>query len=86
VDPADWERTRARWELDGPGWDPDRVSRGVALVCQRLGIPRVDPRPDLRQAGGRTYLMGDPHWNATGQRISAEVLARALGESGMGRP
>ena len=78
VDPADWERTRDRWELDGPGWEPDRIARGVALVCQRLGVPRIDPRPALRQAGVRTYLRGDPHWNATGQRITAEVLARAL--------
>jgi hypothetical protein len=78
VDDDDWDRTRQRWDLVGEGYRPDRVATAVAAICQRLGIPRVDPRPALRQAGVRTYLIGDPHWNAEGQRISAQILAEAL--------
>jgi len=77
LDARDWRRTRERWELDGEGWDPDRVARGLADACRARGLTFVDPRPALRQAmasGHRPYLETDPHWSAAGHEAAAAAL------------
>lgn len=81
VDSRYWAQTRSRWQLDGPGWDPERVFRRLYRACAVRGIPVVDPRGAFRaseRSGRSGYLSRDPHWNAVGHRLAAESLAQFL--------
>jgi lysophospholipase L1-like esterase len=67
--------------------DPLRINRALAAFCAQAGIPLLDPTPALarEQAGGRPtyYAVEDQHWNAAGQALVAELLARFLDERGL---
>jgi hypothetical protein len=81
--PESWTLTRERWQLVGDGWRPERPFEALVEACGRRGIRLVDPRPRLTQAeseGRPAYLEHDPHWNALGQALAADVLADALVE------
>ncbi len=78
LDPAEFALTRERWQLEGEGWEADRVWKRLRDAAGRLGLPFADLRPALQPAVGTAdepYLASDPHWNATGQRLAGEVLA-----------
>jgi hypothetical protein len=68
----------------GPGLDRDRPQRDAAAILAKLGIPALDLLPVLRAvrplADGRRHLYHarDTHWNARGNRIAGEALARFL--------
>jgi hypothetical protein len=73
----DWRLTRSRWQLTDPAYESDRVFRRLYEACASRGIPFVDPRDALAEAldrGTSPYLERDPHWNALGHDIAAQVL------------
>lgn len=67
-----------RFGLALDAYDIDAPQHRIAAVCAELGLPLVDPLPEMRrrtEAGERLYLENDSHWNAAGNRLAAERLA-----------
>lgn len=66
--------------------DEDRTRRStLAGWAQRLHIPFRDLTEPLHGAGvEQTYIVNDPHWNAKGHRIAAEVLHALLASDVLG--
>ena len=61
-------------------YDRERPQRTLAAFFSERGVPCLDLLPALRRAerGGRTYKPRDTHWNARGNRVAADELARWL--------
>jgi hypothetical protein len=77
INDREWELTRERYQL-GRRFGPSRVFDKLRAVCEELGVPLADPREALRRsaaAGQAPYCRTDDHWNETGHRIGAEVVA-----------
>jgi lysophospholipase L1-like esterase len=71
-----WELTRQRYRM-GRRWDRDMVFKRLRSVCEDLGIPLVDPRPELRRqdsTGTPAYFTRDVHWTAAGNAVAAHAL------------
>jgi hypothetical protein len=58
-------------------WPPyqDRI----ALLCDELGIERLDLAPAFRRTWLRTYYRTGGHWNPRGHAPAAAALLRHLG-------
>jgi hypothetical protein len=63
----------------------DRPQARIMAWARERGIPVLDLLPALREAQAReaTYHLRDTHWNAAGNRVAGEALARFL-ESWLG--
>ncbi len=63
-------------------YDADQPSRRLREFLEAEGIPYLDLLEPLREAEAlaRTYIPNNTHWNARGNRVAAEALARWLGE------
>lgn len=63
-------------------YDVDQPSRRLREFLDGEGIPYLDLLEPLREAEAqaRTYIPNNTHWNARGNRVAAEALARWLGE------
>lgn len=75
-----WDLTRRRYRL-GRRWDRDRVASDLAAAVEEIGVPLVDPRPEMRTAmasGRRPCFPADGHWNVVGNALAAQVLERAI--------
>ena len=75
----------------GASMDPDEPERRVAAFCEELGVPFHSLVPALREASaGRSladesawlFYGGRGHWNARGNAVGAESLARFLVDGG----
>lgn len=87
VDPVVWRRTRARWWLEGEGFDTHRVFDRLVTECGTLGVPLIDPRAAFTRAeaeGRPGYLEYDPHWTVEGNRIAAREIGGFLARHGLG--
>jgi hypothetical protein len=75
-----WALTRHRYGL-GPRWKPERVIEGLRAACDDLGLPLLDPRPEMRaleEAGRPAYFPQDGHWTAAGHEAAARAVAGRL--------
>ena len=65
-------------------YDVEQPSRRLREFLEGERIPYLDLLEPLREseAQGRTYISNNTHWNARGNRVAAEALARWLGEDG----
>jgi hypothetical protein len=65
-------------------YDVEQPSRRLREFLDSERIPYLDLLEPLRaaEAQGRTYIPNNTHWNARGNRVAAEALARWLGEEG----
>ena len=72
-----WQQTKRFYGLDEQ-WDIHLPERRLAAICDRLQIPLISPtlrfRAEARQ-GKILYFMQDGHWNASGHRLVANILA-----------
>ena len=62
-------------------WETNDLPARLGRVAERLGVPYLDLTPGLRAAahvGESAYFPDDGHWNASGQRLVAELLAEEL--------
>ncbi len=86
LDPVVWSRTRARWWLEGEGFDTERVFARLVAECGTLGLPLIDPRAAFARAeseGRPGYLELDPHWTVEGNRIAAHEMGAFLARHGL---
>ena len=62
-------------------YDRERPQRTLVEFFRSRNVPCLDLLPALRRAepGGRTYKPRDTHWNARGNRVAADEIARWLG-------
>jgi hypothetical protein len=51
----------------------------LAEICNDLGIPLVDPGPDLSRRLAEGVRIYDDHWTPAGHEVVARVLGEALG-------
>ncbi len=68
-------------DLDHPeNYERDYPQQQIREYCDQHGIDYLDTLPLLRneQRSGRTYHLQDTHWNARGNRIAGEALAKRL--------
>lgn len=71
-----WRRYRL-----GPRWKAERVVDRLNGVCADLGLPLLDPRPELtalERSGPPAYLAVDGHWTEGGHARAAASLATVL--------
>ena len=63
-------------------FERDYPQQQISARCRSHGINYIDLLPELRaaQIRGRTYHLQDTHWNARGNRVAGEALARWLVE------
>ena len=89
VQPRDWEKTVEVYGLNKNCFDLDAPNKLILSFCERQNIRCVDSAPALRAShlntGMSNYLPNnDMHWNPSGHRVVAEMLApvveRILGE------
>lgn len=88
VAPDELQVDDAVWESLMVGRDPSRYVRDlpqqrILEYCRATGLPVVDLLPVLREAQqtlGRVYHRQDTHWNALGNRVAGEAVARAIAE------
>ena len=61
-------------------YDLERPQRALRALCTAEGVTCVDLLPAFREAAPRTrlYRPRDSHWNAAGNALAAEILAREL--------
>ena len=62
-------------------WALDRPQTFLHTELAPDGVVLIDLAPALRQAHedlGRVYHLRDTHWNANGNRVAAEEIARQL--------
>ena len=60
----------------GAHHDPARLSRGVALAADAVGLPVIDLWQVFRESElARLYLPGDSYWNPRGQALAARIVA-----------
>ena len=62
-------------------WKTNDLPARLGRLAERLGVPYLDLTPGLRAAartGESAYFPDDGHWNASGQRLVAELLADEL--------
>ena len=67
--------------VDHPeNYDRNYPQTRISEYCDRHNIAYLDTLPLLRkhQPEGRTYHLQDTHWNARGNRIAGEALAKRL--------
>jgi hypothetical protein len=82
--PDEYQVNDALFELLAAGhegeYDRDDPQRRLAAWCASRGVPCLDLLPTLREAEGQehTYKPCDTHWNALGNRVAAQALARWL--------
>jgi lysophospholipase L1-like esterase len=86
VDPALWQATLDRLDLDPASYDPDRTTRIFRELFARQGVPALDLSGPFREAiatGERIYLPIDRHLTPEGYRRMAEEVAGFLEETGI---
>jgi len=58
--------------------DLDKPGKDLALLCNKLSLPYIDPtgrlRDEIKRTGERQYYERDGHWNARGNETVAKVL------------
>lgn len=74
-----------KYGLPATSCDHRQLPKGLAEMTARLGIPFIDPVPELEAEaarleplGRRLYYRLDGHWNADGNRLVAEILANHI--------
>lgn len=71
----------------GLKWEPDKTNRRLAAFAAEERIPLLEVTSafqDCYEHGGPPlFFQGDPHWNAEGHRVAAEVVAAWLREEGL---
>ena len=81
---ADWNATLAKLpDLDPATLDRERPTRTVLDLLAARHIPALDLLPPFRASDERLYFEIDGHFNAAGHRLTAELLAAWLHESGL---
>lgn len=81
VDDELWEDAVRAFGLDRGRYDRTLPEKRLRAITERAGIGYVELLDPLRRtmsAGENVFLAEDIHWNATGHKIAAEELARAL--------
>lgn len=77
-----WEKFVDVYEIDTATVDLELPQRKFRAFFERHGMVYVDPLPAFREQGQEEllYFPVDGHWNATGHRLCAQVLAGRLRE------
>lgn len=86
IEPDELQVDDAVWDSLMQGRNPARYVRDlpqqrILEYCRNTGLPVVDLLPVLREAQrtqGRVYHRQDTHWNALGNRVAGEEVARAI--------
>ena len=83
VQDRDWQATVEAYGLNPECFDLRAPNRRIAALCQRTGIPCLDPTDALARRFEATaeslYLpRGDMHWNARGHRAFFEAIRNEL--------
>jgi hypothetical protein len=81
VEDALWQQAMEEFHLDPAQYDRDQPDRRLREIAGRLGITLADPLDAQRAkaaGGANLFVPDDPHWNAEGHAIAAEVLRAAL--------
>jgi hypothetical protein len=85
VDDRDWEITAARYGLNSERFDRDLPDRRILASCAKYGINCLDLLPRFREVAGQGVVLylpqGDMHWNAAGQRLAGETIAKFVWEN-----
>lgn len=92
IHPAFWDAAHRRFRIDTSAYRPGREEGELAAICNDLELECFFLRPALRDATGaagdpdaaRLYWTRDPHWNARGNRVAGEAVARYLREAWLG--
>jgi len=83
VDPA--SRAAMTQQIDASTYDPDRPYRGMVDAAKAAGLPVIEALPAMKSAsenGSRAlYFARDWHTNPAGNRVLANLLTTALGQS-----
>lgn len=76
VQPRDWRRFQAFWNLDPDDFDLDLEASRLRSFCEAQGIPFIDTTPALRAAAVRQglYMANDTHINEHGQSVAAQAI------------
>jgi lysophospholipase L1-like esterase len=80
-----WRESRAALGLKPDAVDRDAPQKRLAAWSARTGAPLIDLLPGIRAAGGDRYLHTDPHLNASGQALAAELIRAELIRRGLFR-
>ncbi|MFO0981926.1 MAG: DUF5989 family protein [Planctomycetota bacterium] len=74
-----------KYRLAAPDWDPDLPTTRLAQMCAEVGLDHYQPLAALRSAHEQSraplYFAKDWHFNAAGNHVFADALARELGSS-----
>ena len=70
-----------------PAGRPSVLNRRAQEVCRRAtGCTVIDLYPTLARAGGSAYFLHDPHWNARGHALVANVIFATLNRQPRAEP
>jgi len=77
VDPSRRSATLGAFDLPVDGADPESVARALTAAAP-ANLTVVDLSAELRSARASQplYLTFDPHWNAAGHSVTADILTR----------
>jgi hypothetical protein len=67
--------------MRGRSWDLDLPARELARICSANGIPFLALEPAFREAtraGRRLHWRYNGHWNAEGNDLAAQLIARMI--------
>lgn len=86
IESSYWEEMKARFGLSEDSLERDRPQRKLAEWSARTHAPLIDLLPDFRAAqGGPFYFRRDPHWNAAGHALAAQLIHDGLARLGLAR-
>jgi hypothetical protein len=89
VEPALWREVAHRFKLDAKDFDPDLPARLAKHIIATVApdVPVLDLTPVFRcaaAAGESEYYPSETHWNANGNKLAGQALARFVAQSWLG--
>ncbi len=87
VEDTYWQAMKGRFGLQDSALVRDAPQRRLAVWSRETGTPLIDLLPGFRAAGPTPrYFRTDPHWNAAGYALAAQLIHDGLVRLGLFRP